>query len=1427
MFERQNEHCAQPNISEFEDARTQRIIPDSDTVMLERQNEHCAQAIISEFEDARTQKDSSELNTVVIKAEIHAEDTDAQHIVNFEEAQDFSDAGSLITQAPQSQSIHATINALSSWVSAIQPRESWYLAGWIGDSPIDFLVDPGAVVSAISLQSYEKLMAANAILTPMKVIHMELEAANKSDMSVHGMCNLELSVHGLIINMDALVVDLNCHAILGMDILGDASKLPFILDLVGGTLSGGGYETIQLHRFQAATECFAETTDSVCIPPHSEVMLWAKLKTNNGRRGPTAGVVLALQTFVQEFGLLVGRSLVRADAEDWKIPILIYNSDPCTMKPADCTCNPVIVPAHTRIARMEEIQAIQHIGSRETETHTEEGALPPHLIDVLDAATELTTNQRARAATLLAKHVKTFPAPGTPITGRTEAVMHDIDTGSTRPIRCNPRKLSPKKIRIQQELVDKMLEEGQIEHSVSAWSAPTVLVTKKDGTTRFCVDYRRLNNSTKKDAFPLPRIDDSLNSLSGQSWFSTLDLASGYWQVKLSEDAKPKIAFATHSGLFQFAVMPFGLCNTPATFEHLMSQVMRGLHWKRCLVYIDDILVFGHDFESALQILELVLIRVAEYGLQLKSTKCNLFRSSVPFLGHIVGRAGLECDPNKVSAVANWIPPSTIKGVREFLGFTGYYRRFVPDYSTVAQPLVRLLGKDCKFKWTDTCQDAYKALRALLIKAPVLAFPKEDLPYIVDTDASDYGIGGVLSQCIEGTEHVIAYYSKSLNPAQQKYCTTRRELLAVVATLDHFKGYVWGPKFVVRTDHAALVWLKNLKNIQGMLARWLAKLQQFHFEIIHRPGAQHGNADGLSRCPQCDRGACAPNINSDPSDPEQPYASSCIGSSQNSELITAAQMTDSDITIVRTWFIAGKFPARTQDFAPASHDLKSYWVGRKSLFLDDRNILWRNRSETSSRAQLVVPRSLRDTIFNDSHHTTYGGHFGITHTHSKLQLHYFWPGMSDFVRDRISACHKCVARKSPVNHHHPMGHVPVSGKFERVAMDLLDVSVISAKGYKYILVVCDYFTKYTEAYPLKDKTACSVADALMDVWLPRYGFPLFLHSDQGKEFDNVMIHKLSELLGTVKTKTTPYHPRSDGLVERFNRTLLAMLAMFVSQEHDNWDDLLPFMMLAYHTTVHTSTGYTPYRLVFGDECNLPGNLVHRELRADPPPGDPGTYASWVQQALYESYDEVRAQQQRATHRQKRNYDSKAVARAFPIGCWTLRYYPPARKNKLCSPWIGPYKVVRAPMEWVVGIQLDADARIIYVHMDDLKCCAPPDPEPTWPDAARGTSVVVSTRAPSTLARSDVTRSQHTPLNTSHHPRGSAHHPESVTSGQTDLRAPTLPMLRSSAHHPKSILSGQIDVRAPSSEEIIVKKDIDNNSISENVRCSQFYMEFAR
>ena len=253
---------------------------------------------------------------------------------------------------------------------------------------------------------------------------------------------------------------------------------------------------------------------------------------------------------------------------------------------------------------------------------------------------DLDPTQRRRLATVLLEYSDIFPVPGAPLTSHTDAVEHDINTGDRPPIHCAPRRMSPQKMKKEEECVTEMLTGGQIEPSDSPWSSPVVLVTKKDGGTRFCVDYRRLNEATTKDAYPLPRINDTLDMLAGKQWFSTIDLASGYWQVSLSQEARVKTACATHSGLFQFRVMPFGLCNAPATFECLMDRVLQGLRWTRCLVYLDDIISFGSTFDGALTNLTLIFQRFRSYGLQLKSTKCHLFRSSVPFLEHIVGRHG-------------------------------------------------------------------------------------------------------------------------------------------------------------------------------------------------------------------------------------------------------------------------------------------------------------------------------------------------------------------------------------------------------------------------------------------------------------------------------------------------------------------------------------------------------------------------------------------------------------------------------------------------------------------------------------------------------------------------------------------------------------------------------------------------------------------
>ena len=323
--------------------------------------------------------------------------------------------------------------------------------------------------------------------------------------------------------------------------------------------------------------------------------------------------------------------------------------------------------------------------------------------------------------------------------------------------------------------------------------------------------------------------------------------------------------------------------------------------------------------------------------------------------------------------------------------------------------------------------------------------------------------------------------------------------------------------------------------------------------------------------------------------------------------------------------------------------------------------------------------------------------------------------MSEYVPDHIQACHTCLARKSPVNRREPMGHVPVYKKFERIAMDILDITTVSDRGNRYILVVADYFSKYTEAYPLPNKTARAVADMLVEQWMARFGFPLVLHSDQGREFENKVIHDICRLMCSVKTRTTPYHPQSDGLVERFNRTVISMLAMFVTAEKTNWDDLLPFLMLAYNSSVHASTGHTPFRIVFGEECSLPGNLVHSYLRNHTSPADLGEYAVWVKSALLEVYDTVRVQQGAAVQRQKRSYDAKAVAREFPIGAWVYRYNPALKKHKCDNAWMGPLRVVREPSGPNVAIQAHPDKPVRYHHKDMLKIVPAPIPAPIWPE----------------------------------------------------------------------------------------------------------------
>ena len=447
----------------------------------------------------------------------------------------------------------------------------------------------------------------------------------------------------------------------------------------------------------------------------------------------------------------------------------------------------------------------------------------------------LEDTQRTKVVELLIKMKRVFAVNSEDL-GRTDLVEHEIDTGTARPIKQRPRQ-TPIAFKSEEEKgIQSMLKKGAIRESNLSWSSPVVLVRKKDGSTHFCVDYRRLNEVTRTDSYPLPRMEDCLDSLAGAKYFSTVDMASGYWQIKVKDKDQEKTAFVTKSGLYEFIVMPCGLVGAPSTFGRCMKKILRHLQWQTCLVYLDDIKVFSKDFTEHLHRLEQVLQRIQEAGLKLKPSKCHLFQKQVLFLGPVVsGIAGIATDPKKVEAVVSWPPPINVSQVRSYLGFCSYYRRFIQNISVIANLLSQLTRKDVPFIWSEDCQRPFEELKSRLVASPIMAYPLDSGQYLLDTDASDVAIGAVLSQTQNGELKVIAYASRSLNKAERKYFVTRKALLAIVNFSQHFRHYLLGREFKVRSDHQHLKWLFNLKDPSGQVARWLEILAAYNFVIDYRP----------------------------------------------------------------------------------------------------------------------------------------------------------------------------------------------------------------------------------------------------------------------------------------------------------------------------------------------------------------------------------------------------------------------------------------------------------------------------------------------------------------------------------------------------------------------------------------------------------------
>ncbi|KAI4905005.1 hypothetical protein NFI96_003630 [Prochilodus magdalenae] len=939
--------------------------------------------------------------------------------------------------------------------------------------------------------------------------------------------------------------------------------------------------------------------------------------------------------------------------------------------------------------------------------------------------------QQLRLWDLLQRFVDVFAADESECT-RTDMVEHRIDTGNAKPTKLRPHRLPWAKQQVAEQKIREMADAGVIEPSNSPWAAPVVLVRKKNGDWRFCVDYRRLNAVTKTDSYPLPRIDDTLDRLAGSQWFSSLDLRSGYWQVALADDAKEKTAFTMGGGLWHFRVMAFGLCNAPATFERLMERVLAAVPKERCVVYLDDVLVHAPEFDEALECLEEVFKAIRAAKLKLHPKKCSLLQRKVAFLGHIVTEEGVATDPAKVEAVQKWPTPANIEQLRSFLGLASYYRRFVRDFASHAAPLHRLTEKGASFNWGEEQNRAFQLLRAALVSAPVLALPRAGCPFIVDTDASNFGIGAVLSQEHEGQERVLAYFSRGLSKPERNYCVTRRELLAVVAGLKRFRPYLYGTPFTLRTDHASLTWLMHFKEPEGQMARWLTTLQEYQFQIVHREGKKHNNADALSRRP-CSEQTCryCERLESR----VEPQASCArvqraLATPWSPGELRTAQEEDAELKQLRQWLRGRGKPewSVVTPLGPAMKALYSQWQN-----LEEQEGLLYRRWESPVPGvgvlQLLVPQALREAVLRVVHGQVGVGHFGVAKTLRRLRQGFYWPGCSRDVELFVRCCTVCTAKKGPTERSHaPLQMLQSGAPMERVGVDVLGPFPETERGNKYVLVAMDYFTKWPEAYAVPDQSAVTTANCLVDHFFSRFGAPEELHSDQGRNFEAEVMQEVCARLGITKTRTTPLHPQSDGLVERFNRTLATQLAMVVESDQSDWDLQLPLVLWACRTAVQESTKFTPALLMLGRELRTPVELVF----GAPPRVQQGCdsmseYARDLLRRMEATHQLARGNQTKASERQKRAYDVRARGKAIAPGTAVWLFNPKRRKGKcpkLQSDWEGPYTVTSQLSDVVYRIK--TGRRFVVVHRDRLAPFVAPVPgnsgelpSPGWPVSGVG------------------------------------------------------------------------------------------------------------
>jgi transposase InsO family protein len=1142
---------------------------------------------------------------------------------------------------------------------------------------LQVLLDSGADVSCLSSDCWSRL-GLPYTLRPSSVSHGI--TANDTALEFKGRVRVPITISDVTVNHDFYVCNgLTQDCLLGKDfmkahrgVLDDAIPVPVNA---------------------------VSVTEKIRIPKYSECDVMCRLPRTN----TTVGTVIFDPMEGLPGEVVAGSSVSRVSRENRKLYVRLVN-----LTEHDVILKRGSIVGHVRKILPNYIREIRQ---------PKNDCVPPNTqkqpLKFPDYDRKLLNAEQEKRMDLLFDEYRDIFSQGSNDIGQTDIVEHSIDTTGHEPIKAMPRRVPMH----QQEKLDNMIVEMEnnrvIQKSESAWASPIVLAPKKDGTLRFCVDFRAVNDITRKDAYPLPRIDDILESLQGVKYFCHLDLASGYWQVRMAEKDREKTAFCVPGGLWEFLVMPFGLTNAPPTFQRLMNTVLQNHLGVRALVYLDDIIIWGRTMDEMIDNLELIFESLRNAKLKLKPSKCKLFRTTIDLLGHVVSENGISTDPAKTCVIDKWPVPKKVSDVRTFLGTTSYYRRFIKNFSEIAQPLTRLTQKDIPFRWAEDEQRSFTSLKTLMTSSPVLGFPTAGGTFVLDTDASNNAIGAVLSQYQDGESlddaRVIAYGSKTLSASERNYDTRRKELLAVVHFLNYFRYYLEAKPFHLRTDHQPLKSLLSRKSpLSSQEARWAQILWSFPIvNITYREGCKHGNADGMSRHPYF--------ATSEPEESETEKSGPAIDKRDYADVVDYGirriqahiddlpwqleqlpklQRDDSLLGYVR--LAISEDPTAVDKIGPYKNVLSNIELEDDILFL---------KATDQFPKRLLVTQEMGMKLLPTLHDSIIAGHLGFRRTLKRARDRVFWPGMTKDISEYLQKCTVCQKSK---NKHQMISRAPLvqdhspSKPFDRVAFDVLGPLPESVNGNRYILVVQDYFSKWAEAYPLPHQKAELIATTLLNQWISRYGTPGIFHSDQGTNFESDVVQELFRILGIRKTRTTPYHPQSDGMVERLNATIEQMLRCYVAKNQRDWDEKLPLVMSAYRSSVHATTQQTPYSLLHGTEYRLPIDLIIPNTGCDVTTSN--EFVKRMKKRLATSYKAVREATGANMKIQKRCYDRKSTMRHFANGDLILLFNkqtPVGVSRKLMTAWDGPWTVKRQ-RGVCLEIRNPTTGKEKTVHINDVK-----------------------------------------------------------------------------------------------------------------------------